>query len=35
MKYMLLIYTNPSAFDPAQGEKIYAEYTAFTQATWP
>ena len=31
MKYMLLIYTDPSAFDPAQGEKIYGEYMAFTQ----
>ena len=31
MKYMLLIYTDPSAFDPAQGDKIYGEYMAFTQ----
>jgi hypothetical protein len=33
MKYMLLIYTDPSAWpdDPAEGEKIYAEYGAFTQ----
>ena len=32
MKYMLLIYTDPSAFDPAQGEAMYGEYMAFTQA---
>jgi hypothetical protein len=32
MKYMLLIYTNPSAFDPAQGDKVYGEYMAFTQS---
>jgi hypothetical protein len=33
MKYMLLIYSDPSAWpdDPAEGEKIYAEYAAFTQ----
>lgn len=31
MKYMLLIYTDPNAFDPAQGEKIMGEYMAFTQ----
>jgi hypothetical protein len=31
MKYMLLIYTDPSASDPAEGEKIYGEYMAFTQ----
>jgi hypothetical protein len=31
MKYMLLIYTDPTAFDPAQGEKIMGEYMAFTQ----
>jgi hypothetical protein len=28
---MLLIYTDPSAFDPAQGEKLHDEYMAFTQ----
>ncbi len=32
MKYMLLIYTDPNAFDPAQGEALHAEYMAFTQA---
>jgi hypothetical protein len=31
MKYMLLIYTDPAAFDPTQGEKIMGEYMAFTQ----
>ena len=33
MKYMLLIYTDPSAWsnDPAAGEKISGEYLAFTQ----
>jgi hypothetical protein len=31
MKYMLLIYTDPAAFDPAEGEKIHNEYMAFTQ----
>ena len=31
MKYMLLIYTDPNAFDPAQGEALHAEYMAFTQ----
>ncbi|MEY2450623.1 MAG: hypothetical protein QOD92_197 [Acidimicrobiaceae bacterium] len=31
MKYMLLIYTDPSAFNPADGEKIMGEYMAFTQ----
>jgi hypothetical protein len=31
MKYMLLIYTDPAAFDPAQGEQIHGEYMAFTQ----
>jgi hypothetical protein len=31
MKYMLLIYTDPAAFDPAQGEQIHNEYMAFTQ----
>ena len=33
MKYMLLIYSDPSAWsnDPGEGEKIYAEYGAFTQ----
>jgi hypothetical protein len=32
MKYMLLIYTDPNAWDPADGEKVHAEYMAFTQA---
>jgi hypothetical protein len=32
MKYMLLIYTDPSAWNPADGEKIHGEYMAFTQA---
>lgn len=32
MKYMLLIYTDPNAFDPTQGEALHAEYMAFTQA---
>ena len=31
MKYMLLIYTDPAAFNPAEGEKTMAEYMAFTQ----
>ena len=31
MKYMLLIYTDPSAFNPADGEKLMGEYMAFTQ----
>jgi len=31
MKYMLLIHTDPSAYDPAKGEAIHAEYFAFTQ----
>jgi hypothetical protein len=31
MKYMLLIYSDPSAFNPADGEKIMGEYMAFTQ----
>jgi hypothetical protein len=30
MKYMLLIYTDPAAWDPAQAESIHAEYMAFT-----
>jgi hypothetical protein len=33
MKYMLLIYGDPAAYtDPAAGEKLMAEYGAFTQA---
>lgn len=33
MKYMLLIYSDPSAYaDPAEGQKIMGEYMAFTQA---
>ena len=31
MKYMLLIYSDPNAFDPAQGDTIMGEYMAFTQ----
>jgi hypothetical protein len=31
MKYMLLIYTDPHAFNPADGDKIMGEYMAFTQ----
>jgi hypothetical protein len=33
VKYMLLIYGDPSAgpADPAEGEKMYAEYGLFTQ----
>ena len=31
MKYMLLIYSDPTAFNPADGEKIMGEYMAFTQ----
>ena len=33
MKYMLLIYNDPSAWtdDPAEGEKMMAEYGTFTQ----
>ena len=31
MKYMLLIYSDPSAFNPADGEKLMGEYMAFTQ----
>ena len=33
MKYMLLIYTDPAAWsgDPAQAEKMHAEYMTFTQ----
>jgi hypothetical protein len=30
MKYMLLIYTDPAAWDPDQAESIHAEYMAFT-----
>jgi hypothetical protein len=33
MKYMLLIYTDPSDYDdPAAAEKMNGEYLAFTQA---
>ena len=32
MKYMLLIHTDPSAFDPANAENVHGEYFAFTQA---
>ena len=28
---MLLIYSDPSTFDPADGDKIMGEYMAFTQ----
>ena len=31
MKYMLLISGDPATYDPAQGEKITAEYMAFTR----
>jgi hypothetical protein len=33
MKYMLLIYSDPSAWpeDPAEGEKMHPEYVAVTQ----
>ena len=31
MKYMLLIYGDPSAYNPADGDKIMGEYMAFTQ----
>ncbi|MEY2446917.1 MAG: hypothetical protein QOH79_393 [Acidimicrobiaceae bacterium] len=31
MKYMLLIYTDPTAWNPADGEKLHGEYMAFTQ----
>ena len=31
MKYMLLIYSDPTAWNPADGEKIMGEYMAFTQ----
>ncbi|HEV3226487.1 MAG TPA: YciI family protein [Acidimicrobiales bacterium] len=31
MKYMLLIYSDPTAWNPADGDKIMGEYMAFTQ----
>ena len=31
MKYMLLIYTDPTAWDPAQAENLHNEYMTFTQ----
>jgi hypothetical protein len=31
MKYMLLIYNDPATWNPADGDKIMAEYMAFTQ----
>ena len=31
MKYMLLIFNDPTTFDPANMENIHAEYMAFTQ----
>jgi len=31
MKYMLLIYTDPSAWDPAKGEQLMKEYMTFTE----
>ena len=31
MKYMLLIYNDPTAWNPADGDKIMGEYMAFTQ----
>ena len=32
MKYMLLIYTDPLAFDPDKAEAVHGEYAAFTQS---
>ena len=31
MKYMLLIYTDPNAWDPAKADAVMGEYGAFTQ----
>jgi hypothetical protein len=31
VKYMLLIYSDPSTFDPTASDKIMGEYMAFTQ----
>ncbi len=31
MKYMLLIYNDPTTWNPADGDKIMGEYMAFTQ----
>ena len=31
MKYLLLITNDPTTFDPANSEKLHAEYMAFTQ----
>ena len=31
MKYILLIYTDPTAWNPAEAESIHNEYMAFTQ----
>jgi hypothetical protein len=32
MKYMLLIYTDPTAFDPDKVDAVHGEYFAFTQS---
>jgi len=32
MKYMLLIYGDPTNFDPAEGDAMMAEYMKFTSA---
>jgi len=31
MKYMLLIYNDPTTFDPANADSLHQEYFAFTQ----
>jgi hypothetical protein len=31
MKYMLLIYTDPNAWDPGKADAVMGEYMAFTQ----
>jgi hypothetical protein len=31
MKYMLLIYTDPTTWNPAEAENMHKEYFAFTQ----
>jgi hypothetical protein len=32
MRYMLLIYTNPAAWNPATADQMHADYMAFTQS---
>jgi hypothetical protein len=32
MRYMLLIYLNPTTWDPAAADEMHAEYAAFTQS---